>query len=253
MLHLTYSLWAAITAAPPVKLLLVGPAGCGKSVFAAQVHRLFASDAPSTTSASCPSSSASSYQPTVGLNVVRATVEGTSLLLWDMGGDPALRPLWETYFQQCDGIVVMVDGAALLSDDAASATSDDARAILFGVLRRPELEHVPVCLVATRSDAVPRMTAADVYMRMGIERFVADQMSSLAARRGMREADPLRLAEGTAAGSGAMGLPSGRLFRCVVASGLTGAGVREAMQWFVSLVAVNAKSAIGGTAGGGGV
>lgn len=48
--------------------------------------------------------------PTLGFNV--ETVQPTkniSFTVWDVGGQELLRPLWRHYFQNCDGLLYIVD------------------------------------------------------------------------------------------------------------------------------------------------
>lgn len=50
--------------------------------------------------------------PTIGFNV--ETVQPTknvSFTVWDVGGQEVLRPLWKHYFQNCDGLLFVVDSA----------------------------------------------------------------------------------------------------------------------------------------------
>eukprot|EP01126_Amoeba_proteus_P024347 TRINITY_DN2453_c0_g1_i2.p1 TRINITY_DN2453_c0_g1~~TRINITY_DN2453_c0_g1_i2.p1 ORF type:complete len:102 (+),score=10.98 TRINITY_DN2453_c0_g1_i2:90-395(+) len=46
--------------------------------------------------------------PTVGFNMKRVTKGGVSIKLWDIGGQPRFRSMWERYCRGVDAIVYML-------------------------------------------------------------------------------------------------------------------------------------------------
>lgn len=47
--------------------------------------------------------------PTVGLNVGRLDINKAELLLWDLGGQPGLRSIWDKYYADSHGVIFVVD------------------------------------------------------------------------------------------------------------------------------------------------
>lgn len=50
--------------------------------------------------------------PTVGLNVGRLEASGSKLVLWDLGGQPGLRAIWDKYYEETHALVYVVDASA---------------------------------------------------------------------------------------------------------------------------------------------
>ena len=48
----------------------------------------------------------------MGLNVGRLEVNKRQLLLWDLGGQPGLRSIWDKYYADCHGVVFVVDSTS---------------------------------------------------------------------------------------------------------------------------------------------
>ena len=70
---------------------------------------------------------------------------GTSFLVWDVGGQEKLRPLWRSYTRSTDGIVFVID-----SSDTERL--EEARMELHRTIRTPEHHHVPVLILANKQD-----------------------------------------------------------------------------------------------------
>jgi small GTP-binding protein len=51
--------------------------------------------------------------PTVSINTEMVSVGKHNLLIWDVGGQQALRPIWKHYMEQMDGCIYMVDSSDL--------------------------------------------------------------------------------------------------------------------------------------------
>ena len=48
--------------------------------------------------------------PTVGLNIAKINKRQGEFLFWDVGGQKSLRKIWTKYFQECNGVVFLIDG-----------------------------------------------------------------------------------------------------------------------------------------------
>lgn len=92
-------------------------------------------------------------KPTIGLNVGRVSIKGRRCVLWDLGGQSALRQLWRTYFHQCHAIVFVVDSAD-------PSKFRDAADVLRSLFLLPSLKHVPILIVANKCDVEGARDAA---------------------------------------------------------------------------------------------
>ncbi len=43
--------------------------------------------------------------------MAKLLVEGTKLLLWDLGGQSGLRVIWERYYAEAHALIYMIDAA----------------------------------------------------------------------------------------------------------------------------------------------
>merc|ERR1719376_397169 len=50
-----------------------------------------------------------SAAPTIGFNCEKIRFNGSSFMVWDVGGQDKLRPLWRSYTRCTDGIIFVVD------------------------------------------------------------------------------------------------------------------------------------------------
>lgn len=93
-----------------------------------------------------------------GAKAVDATV-GTRadrrLQMWDLGGQQALRPSWETYYQDTDAVVLVVDS----TDRGRLGT---VREELFRLLAHENLRRASVLVLANKQDLADAMTAAEL-------------------------------------------------------------------------------------------
>merc|ERR1719376_1956023 len=52
-----------------------------------------------------------SAAPTIGFNCEKIRFNGSSFMVWDVGGQDKLRPLWRSYTRCTDGIIFVVDSS----------------------------------------------------------------------------------------------------------------------------------------------
>lgn len=105
--------------------------------------------------------------PTIGFNCERikgtsGKCKGTSFLVWDVGGQEKLRPLWRSYTRCTDGIVFVVD-----STDAERM--DEAKMELMRTVRAPENHHVPILVLANKQDLPGAKDATQVEKVLGLK------------------------------------------------------------------------------------
>uniref|UniRef100_A0A8C0UDP7 ADP ribosylation factor like GTPase 8B n=1 Tax=Cyanistes caeruleus TaxID=156563 RepID=A0A8C0UDP7_CYACU len=95
--------------------------------------------------------------PTVGFNMRKVTKGNVTIKIWDIGGQPRFRSMWERYCRGVNAIVYMVDAADREKIEAS-------RNELHNLLDKPQLQGIPVILVSVKcvlkSSLFPRNLAA---------------------------------------------------------------------------------------------
>ena len=82
--------------------------------------------------------------PTVGLNVGKIVIQQQRLNFWDLGGQEQLRSLWEKYYDECHGIIFIVD-----STDKERI--EQVKEALETVILK-EQEGVPILMLCNKQD-----------------------------------------------------------------------------------------------------
>lgn len=105
--------------------------------------------------------------PTIGFNCekVKGTsgrARGISFVVWDVGGQDKLRPLWRSYTRCTDAIVFVVD-----SVDAERL--EEARTEMFKTLKVPENSGVPVLLLANKQDLPGALEIVDLEQKLSLK------------------------------------------------------------------------------------
>ena len=78
--------------------------------------------------------------PTIGFNVETVEFCGSSLTVWDVGGQDKIRQLWRHYFQGTEGIIFVID-----SSDRDRIL--EARDELYKILGDVSMEMVPLLVL----------------------------------------------------------------------------------------------------------
>ncbi|XP_042186980.1 ADP-ribosylation factor-like protein 8B-A isoform X3 [Oncorhynchus tshawytscha] len=74
--------------------------------------------------------------PTVGFNMRKITKGNVNIKIWDIGGQPRFRSMWERYCRGVNAIVYMVDAADREKVEAS-------RNELHNLLDKPQLQGIP--------------------------------------------------------------------------------------------------------------
>ena len=85
------------------------------------------------------------YVPTYGFNIRNFEMKGSILNVWDIGGEKGLRPYWNTYCDECDGCMFVID----TSDSDRFGESCDE---LMNILDEDVLSSVPLLIIGSKSD-----------------------------------------------------------------------------------------------------
>ncbi|XP_077290486.1 ADP ribosylation factor-like 4 [Arctopsyche grandis] len=88
--------------------------------------------------------------PTIGFNCekIKGTVgkaKGINFLVWDVGGQEKLRPLWKSYTRCTDGIVFVLDSVDV-------ERMEEAKMELIRTAKSPDNSGVPILVLANKQD-----------------------------------------------------------------------------------------------------
>ncbi len=108
--------------------------------------------------------------PTIGLNTRKVTRGAVSIKLWDIGGQPRFRAMWERYCRGVNSIVFVVDAAD-------PSTWPSAKESLKDLVTKPALSGIPLLVLANKSDVAEavdeRRIAAELELPLINDREVA--------------------------------------------------------------------------------
>ncbi|GFN76141.1 ADP-ribosylation factor 1 [Plakobranchus ocellatus] len=100
--------------------------------------------------------------PTIGFNVETVTpIKGVSFTVWDVGGQEKIRALWRHYYSNTQGLLYIVDSADV-------TRVDEAKEELFGIINSPEMQGVPVVVVANKQDLPGALSTAKIADGLGL-------------------------------------------------------------------------------------
>lgn len=83
--------------------------------------------------------------PTIGLNTRKVTKGAVSIKLWDIGGQPRFRAMWERYCRGVNSIVYVVDAQD-------TGNFDTSKQCLQDLLGKPALVGIPLLVLANKND-----------------------------------------------------------------------------------------------------
>ena len=84
--------------------------------------------------------------PTVGFNMRKLSKGNVTIKVWDLGGQPRFRSMWERYCRGVNAIVYVVDAAGGADQVAV------AREELHDLMAKPTLAGVPVLILGNKND-----------------------------------------------------------------------------------------------------
>lgn len=114
----------------------------------------------------------------------------TRVVLRDLGGQTALRDLWEKYYSQTQAVVYVVDSTLPFRCHAATPAASPRdhftrkeledlyrpdQQLLLQLLQHPLLEDVPVLLLSNKVDETPHIPLAAVQEAMGLAELAASR------------------------------------------------------------------------------
>ncbi|KAK9803668.1 hypothetical protein WJX72_009992 [[Myrmecia] bisecta] len=100
--------------------------------------------------------------PTVGFNMRKVTRGSVTIKLWDLGGQPRFRSMWERYCRGVQAIVYCVDAA-----DHDSL--DTARQELHDLLTKPSLAGIPLLVLGNKNDLPGALSTNELIDRLDLK------------------------------------------------------------------------------------
>jgi len=99
--------------------------------------------------------------PTIGFNVETVEYRNLKLVIWDIGGQDRIRPLWKHYYSGVNAIIFVVD-----SNDRARI--EEAADELHKILLEEELKDAAILVLANKQDLPNKMEVAEVTQKLGM-------------------------------------------------------------------------------------
>ncbi|KAK8558677.1 hypothetical protein V6N12_041977 [Hibiscus sabdariffa] len=100
--------------------------------------------------------------PTVGYNMRKVTKGNVTIKLWDLGGQPRFRSMWERYCRAVSAIVYVVDAADVENLSVS-------RRELHDLLSKPSLNGIPVLVLGNKIDKPEALSKEGLTEQMGIK------------------------------------------------------------------------------------
>ncbi|XP_061964074.1 ADP-ribosylation factor-like protein 8a [Populus nigra] len=100
--------------------------------------------------------------PTVGFNMRKVTKGNVTIKLWDLGGQPRFRSMWERYCRAVSAIVYVVDAADF--DNLSVSRSE-----LHDLLSKPSLSGIPLLVLGNKIDKPGALSKEDFMEQMGLK------------------------------------------------------------------------------------
>jgi ADP-ribosylation factor protein 1 len=99
--------------------------------------------------------------PTIGFNVETVQYKKLNMVVWDVGGQDKIRPLWKYYYPNTQAIIYVVDSAD--RDRINLAKSE-----LHHLLNEDELKDAVVLVYANKQDLPKAMSCAEMAQSLGL-------------------------------------------------------------------------------------
>ncbi|XP_075224684.1 ADP ribosylation factor-like 4 isoform X2 [Lycorma delicatula] len=151
--------------------------------------------------------------PTIGFNCekVKGTTgraKGISFLVWDVGGQEKLRPLWKSYTRCTDGIVFVLDSVDV-------ERMEEAKMELVRTARSPDNAGVPILILANKQDLPGAREPKELEKLLGLQELAGAGTSS----------------------------PQGHMWHVQPACAITGDGLHEGMEALYEMILKRRKLA----------
>jgi ADP-ribosylation factor-like protein 8 len=99
--------------------------------------------------------------PTVGFNMRKVSKGNVTIKLWDLGGQPRFRTMWERYCRGVSAIVYVVDAAD--RDNILISKNE-----LHDLLSKPSLDGIPLLVLGNKIDKPEAVSKQQLVSLMGL-------------------------------------------------------------------------------------
>ncbi|VDL89810.1 unnamed protein product [Schistocephalus solidus] len=99
--------------------------------------------------------------PTVGFNMRKITKGKVTIKIWDIGGQPRFRSMWERYCRGVNAIIYMVDAA---DRDKLEASRNE----LHTLLDKSQLTGIPVLVLGNKRDLPGALTEVELIEALNL-------------------------------------------------------------------------------------
>ncbi|XP_071069506.1 ADP-ribosylation factor-like protein 8B [Dasypus novemcinctus] len=99
--------------------------------------------------------------PTVGFNMRKVTKGNVTIKIWDIGGLPRFRSMWERYCRAVNALVYMIDAADREKIEAS-------RNELHNLLDKPQLQGIPVLVLGNKRDLPNALDEKQLIEKMNL-------------------------------------------------------------------------------------
>eukprot|EP00005_Dracoamoeba_jomungandri_P003969 CAMPEP_0174259304 /NCGR_PEP_ID=MMETSP0439-20130205/8148_1 /TAXON_ID=0 /ORGANISM="Stereomyxa ramosa, Strain Chinc5" /LENGTH=176 /DNA_ID=CAMNT_0015343135 /DNA_START=21 /DNA_END=551 /DNA_ORIENTATION=- len=100
--------------------------------------------------------------PTIGFNVEEVKYKSLKFIIWDVGGQEKIRPLWRHYFQNTNGIIFVID-----SNDTERL--EEAAEELDRMLQDEALDKACLLVLINKQDLPNAMSVAEVSHSLNLQ------------------------------------------------------------------------------------
>ncbi|KAJ1697457.1 hypothetical protein LUZ63_005969 [Rhynchospora breviuscula] len=100
--------------------------------------------------------------PTVGFNMRKVTKGNVTIKLWDLGGQPRFRSMWERYCRAVSAIVYVVDAA---DHDNMSISKSE----LHDLLTKQSLSGIPLLVLGNKIDKPGAFSKEELMDQMDLK------------------------------------------------------------------------------------
>merc|ERR1711964_295111 len=111
--------------------------------------------------------------PTQGFNIKSLLHDGFKLNVWDIGGQKSIRPYWSNYYDQCDGLVFVIDSAD-------RRRLDECGTELNELLAEDKLGGVALLIYANKQDLLQALPPNEISELLHLED-IRDRMWTIQA------------------------------------------------------------------------
>lgn len=139
-------------------------------------------------------------------SLISIFLSGINFLVWDVGGQEKLRPLWKSYTRCTDGIVFVLDSVDV-------ERMEEAKMELIRTVKSPENSGVPILVLANKQDLPGAREPRELEKLLGL----------------------IELGHG--------GAPGGHLWHVQPACAITGDGLHEGLEVLYEMILKRRKLA----------